>query len=83
MQPYGAFPTEGAGRFRCAKLRHVSRFWTTAKALLIEENVGQRFAGLLGRPTLLILVHCAPPSFFLDLFEGYTVSGCYEVLMLM
>ena len=44
-----------------------SYFWTTAKALFMEENVTQKFANLLGRPTLLIFVHCARSSFSLDL----------------
>ena len=29
-----------------------------AKALFIEENVKQKFEGLLGRPTLLLFAHC-------------------------
>ena len=39
-------------------------FWTTAKASFIEENVAQKFAVLLGRPTLLLFVYCAHSSFY-------------------
>ena len=53
-------------------------FWTTAKASYIEENVAQKFAVLLGRPTLLLFVYCH----VLILLAGYTVSCCYEVTML-
>ena len=58
------------------------RIWTTAKASFIEENVTQKFAVLLGHPTLFLFVHCVCSSFSLDLLAGYTVSGCYEVTML-
>ena len=51
-----------------------------AKTEKKKKNVAQRFAVLLGRPTML-LVHCAR-SFSLDLLAGYTVWGCYEVTML-
>ena len=57
-------------------------FRTMAKASFIEENVAHKFAGLLGRPTLLLFVHCAHTYFSLDLLAGYTVSGCYEITML-
>ena len=33
----------------------------------MEENVAQKFAVLLGRPTLLLFVHCAH-SFWIDLW---------------
>ena len=49
-------------------------FWTTTKALFMEENVTQKFAVLLGRPTLLLFVRCARSSFSLDLLAGYTAS---------
>ena len=49
------------------------------KLSLFKLNVALKFAVLLGRPTLLLFVHCARSSFSLDLLAGFTVWGCYEV----
>ena len=49
-------------------------FWATVKALFIEENVAQMFAVLLGRPTLLLFVHCVCYTFSLDLLAGYEIT---------
>ena len=49
-------------------------FWTTAKALFIQGNVAQKFAVLLGRPTLLIFVHCARSSFSLYISRLHCVG---------
>ena len=57
-------------------------FWTTEKALFIEENVAQKFTVLLGRPTVALCILCA--FFFFKeraQYTGYTVSGCYEITM--
>ena len=42
--------------------------------MFIEENVAQKFAILLGHPTLLLFVYCAHSTFPLDLLAGYTVG---------
>jgi hypothetical protein len=48
--------------------KHIIRkvFLDNGKALCIEENVGQKFAILPGRPTLLIFVHCVWSFFSLN-----------------
>ena len=51
------------------------------KSFLLKNNVAQKFAVLLGRPTLLLFVPYARSSFSLDLLAGYTVLGCYEITM--
>ena len=49
--------------------KHIIRkvFLDNGVSLVYEENVAQKFAFLLGRPTCLIFAHCACSSFSLDL----------------
>ena len=61
-------------------LFHTTISMVTKKASFIEENVAQRFAVLLGCPTLLLFVHCVRSS-SLDLLACYMVTGCYEITM--
>ena len=52
------------------------------KAYFIEENVAQNFDVLLELSYIVSLSLCAF-FFSLDLLAGFTVSGCYEITMLM
>ena len=50
-------------------------FWTTAKALFIEENGAQKFGLLLGYPTLLLLVYFVALFFFVGFISRLHCFG--------